>query len=207
MTSTTEYAETARRVENAFTTTLDTWKNSLNSVTDQFRALPTVPAVPQLDVTEAVERQFAFIKQVVDLNHDYAIKLAEVTNTLTGVTRQQIESVTTVVREQAQSLSEAARTGVDKVEQTVAEQADKAERVERDARAEAEKAEREARAEAAKAERVEHKKAQDDARARYEALNKTELADEAGKRNLPKTGTVDELVARLVEDDTKADSK
>jgi hypothetical protein len=192
MTSTTDYAETARRVENAFSTTLDTWKNSLSSVTDQFRALPTVAAVPQLDATELVERQFAFIKQVVDLNHDYAIKLAEVANTLTGVTRQQIESVTTVVREQAQSMSEAARTGVDKVEQTVAEQAD-----------EAEKVEREARAEAAKAERLERKKVQDDARARYEGLTKAELADEAGKRNLPKTGTVDELVARLVEDDTK----
>src|SRR3954452_18182455 len=192
MTSTTDYTETTRRIENAFTTTLETWKNSLNSVTAQFRAFPTVAAFPQLDATEAVERQFAFIKQVVDLNHDYAFKLAEVANTLTGVTRQQIESVSTVVREQAQSLSEAARTGVDKVEQAVADQADQAE-----------KAEREVRAEAAKAERLEHKKAQDDARARYEGLNKTELADEAGKRNLPKTGTVDELVARLVEDDTK----
>jgi regulator of protease activity HflC (stomatin/prohibitin superfamily) len=203
MTSTTDYTETTRRIENAFTTTLETWKNSLNSVTDQFRAFPTVAAFPQLDATEAVERQFAFIKQVVDLNHDYAFKLAEVANTLTGVTRQQIESVSTVVRDQAQSLSEAARTGVDKVEQAVADQADQAEKAEREARAQAEKAEREARAEAAKAERVEQKKAQDDARARYEGLNKAELADEAGKRNLAKTGTVDELVARLVEDDTK----
>jgi hypothetical protein len=192
MTSTADYAETTRRVENAFTTTLDTWKNSLNSVTDQFRALPTVPAFPQVDATEAIERQFAFIQQVVDLNHDYARKLAEVATTLTGATRQQIESVTNVVRDQAQSLSEAARTGLDKVEQTVAEQADQAE-----------KAERQARTEAAKAERAEQKQAQDEARARYEGLNKTELADEAGKRNLPKTGTVDELVARLVEDDTK----
>jgi hypothetical protein len=192
MTSPTDYAETARRVENAFTSTLDTWKNSLSSVTDQFRALPSVPAVPQLDATEAVERQFAFIKQVVDLNHDYARKLAEVTNTLTGVTRQQFESVTSVVREQAQSFSDAARTGVDKVEQTVAEQADQAE-----------KAEREARAEAARTERLNRKKAQDEARARYEGLTKAELTDEVGKRNLLKTGTVDELVARLVEDDTK----
>src|SRR3712207_1843173 len=141
MTSTTDYAETARRVENAFTTTLDTWKNSLNSVTDQFRALPTVPAVPQVDATDAVERQFAFFKQVFDLHHDYATKLPEAANTLTGVPRQQIESVTAVVREQAQSLSEVARTSVDKVEQTVAEQADQAEKAEREVRAEAAKAE------------------------------------------------------------------
>jgi hypothetical protein len=92
---------------------------------------------------------------------------------------------------------------VDTLEHTVAEQADQAEKVEREARAQAEKVEREARAEAAKVERAERKKVQDDARARYEGLTKAELTDEAGKRNLVKTGTVDELVARLVEDDTK----
>ena len=203
MTSTTDYADTARRVENAFTSTLDTWKNSLNSVTDQFRATPTAPAFPKVDATAVVERQFAFIKQVVDVNYDYARNLAEVANTLTGVTRQQFETVTGIVRDHAQGLADATRTAVDNVEQTVAEQADQVEKAQREVRAEAEKAEREERAEAAKAERVEQKKAQDDARARYESLTKAELADEAGKRNLAKTGTVDELVARLVEDDTK----
>ena len=203
MTSPTNYADTARRVENAFTTTLDTWKNSLNSVSDQFRFAPSAAVFPKLDATAAVERQFAFIKQVVDVNYDYARNLAEVANTLTGVTRQQFESVTGIVRDHAQGLADATRTAVDNVEQTVAEQADQAEKAQQEARDQAEKAEREARAEAVKAERLENKKAQDDARARYEGLTKAELADEAGKRNLAKTGTVDELVARLVEDDTK----
>ena len=196
MTSAIDYAATTRNAETVLTTALDSWKNGLNTVTDQFRAFPAVGNLPHIDVTEAVERQFAFIQQVVDLNHQYARQLAEVANTLTGVTRQQIESVSTVVRDQVKSVSDVARDGVDTVEQTVRDQADQAEQ-----------AERQKAQDAAKAERLERKEARDKARERYESLNKTELADEAGKRNLPKTGTVDELVARLVEDDTKDDSK
>lgn len=203
MTSTFDYAETARRVENAFTTTLDTWKSSLDTVTDQFRGAQTPVAFPRLDATQAVERQFAFIQRVIDVNHDYARNLAEVANTLSGVTRQQIESVTSIVREHAQGLADATRTGVDGLERTVTEQADQAEAAEREARREAEAAEREARREAAKAERQQRKQAEDEARERYADLTKSELSEEAGKRKLPKTGTVDELVARLVEDDTK----
>ena len=41
------------------------------------------------------------------------------------------------------------------------------------------------------------------ARERYEGKTKAELSDLLDRRNLPKTGTVDELVDRLVEADTK----
>jgi hypothetical protein len=196
LTSAIDYAATTRNAENVLTTTLDSWKDGLNSVTEQFRAFPTVGNLPQVDVTEAVERQFAFIQRVVDLNHQYARQLAEVANTLTGVTRQQIESVSTVVRDQVKGVSDVARNGVDTVEQAVRDQADQAEQ-----------AERQKAKDAAKAERQESKEAHDKARERYEGLTKNELTEQAAKRDLPKTGTVDELVARLVEDDTKDDSK
>ena len=39
-------------------------------------------------------------------------------------------------------------------------------------------------------------------REHYRTLTKNELSEEAAKRNLPKTGTIDELVDRLVENDT-----
>jgi hypothetical protein len=196
LTSAIDYAATTRNAENVLTTTLDSWKDGLNSVTEQFRAFPTVGNLPQVDVTEAVERQFAFIQRVVDLNHQYARQLAEVANTLTGATRQQIESVSTVVRDQVKGVSDVARNGVDTVEQAVRDQADQAEQ-----------AERQKAKDAAKAERQESKEAHDKARERYEGLTKNELTEQAAKRDLPKTGTVDELVARLVEDDTKDDSK
>jgi hypothetical protein len=192
VTSPTDYAATTRQAETIFSSTLASWRDGLASVTDQFRNLPTVGSFPQLDATEAVERQFAFIKQLVDLNHDYARTLAEVANTVAGVTRHQIESARTTVRDQVQGLSEAARNGVDTLEQTVRDQADQAEQ-----------AERQQAKEAAKAERQELKEAHDKARERYEGLTKTELADQAAQRDLPKTGTVDELVERLAEADTK----
>jgi hypothetical protein len=207
LTFTTDYADTTRRAENLLTSTLESWKSGLTTVTDQLRTFPTFNAFPRFDATEAVERQFAFIRRVVDLNHQYARSLAEVANTLTGATRQQLDAVSSAVRDQVQGASDAARSGVDSIEQTVRDQAEQAERVEAEAREAAEEAQRRQAQEAAKAERQQRKEARDQARERYERLTKTELSDEAGKRGLLKTGTVDELVARLVEDDTKDDSK
>ena len=196
MTSAIDYAATTRNAQAALTTTLDHWKDGVNSVTEQFRAFPTIGNLPQVDVTEAVERQFAFIQQIVDLNHQYARQLAEVANTLTGATRSQIESVGSVVRDQVATISDVARNGADTVEQAAQEQADQVEQ-----------AERQQARDAAKAERAERKEARDKAAVRYEGLTKAELSEQAAKRDLPKTGTVDELIDRLVEDDAKGDSK
>ena len=160
-------------------------------------------AVPQVDFTDAVDRQFAFIRRVVELNHQYARSLAEATNTLTGVTRSQFESVGSAMREQAQAVSGAAQRGLESVGQAAREQAEQAELVEREVREEREQAERQKARDAAKAERQQRKEAHDKARERYESLNKTELSDELAKRDLPKTGNVDELIERLVADDTK----
>jgi hypothetical protein len=207
LTFTTDYADTTRRAENLLTSTLESWNSGLNTLTDQLRAFPTFNAFPQFDATEAVERQFAFIRRVVDVNQQYARSLAEVANTLTGVTRQQLDSVSSAVRDQVQGASDVARRGVDTIERTARDQAQQAERVDAEAREAAEEAERQQDREAAKAERQQRKEVRDQSRERYESLNKTELSDEAGKRGLPKTGTVDELIDRLVEDDTKDDSK
>ncbi|HEY0127162.1 MAG TPA: hypothetical protein VGB58_08500 [Blastococcus sp.] len=192
MTSATDYAATARNAQTALTTTLEQWKDGVNSLTDQFRSFPSVGALPTADVTEAVERQFAFIQQIVDLNHEYARQLAEVANTLTGATRSQIESVGNVVRDQVASISDVARNSADTVEKAARDEADEAERAERQQAREAAKAERQAR-----------KEAHDKARERYEGLTKAELSEQAAQRDLPKTGTVDELVERLVQADTK----
>jgi hypothetical protein len=47
------------------------------------------------------------------------------------------------------------------------------------------------------------RRAHEEARQRYEGLTKAELSDLLDKRNLPKTGNVEELVERLVEADSK----
>jgi hypothetical protein len=192
MTSAIDYADATRKASAAFTTSLDTWKDGVTAVTDQFRSFPAVGQLPKIDITDVVERQFALIQQVVDLNHRYARQLAELATTLSGVARQQIESVSGVVRDQVETVTQVARTGADTVEGTVREQADAVE-----------KAEKQQAREAAKAERLERKEAEEKARAPYADLTKAQLSELAAKRNLPKTGTVDQLVARLVEADAK----
>jgi hypothetical protein len=57
--------------------------------------------------------------------------------------------------------------------------------------------------EARKADREQARRAHDKARQRYEGLTKAELSDLLDKRDLPKTGNVDELIERLVEADSK----
>jgi len=89
---------------------------------------------------------------------------------LSGVVREQAESVSGLVREQAELAG---------------------------------KAEKEMVREARKAEREQARHAHDTARERYEGLTKAELSDLLDKRDLPKTGNVDELIERLVEADSK----
>jgi hypothetical protein len=74
------------------------------------------------------------------------------------------------------------------------------------AREQAERAEQpkqELAREARKAEREQARHDHDKARERYEGLTKAELSDQLDQRDLPKSGSVDELVERLVEADGK----
>ena len=210
MTLTDDYAATTRRTESVLTGAMDSWKNGLNAMTTPLQALPTTPAFPQVDLVDAVERQFAFIKQVVDVNYEYARQLAEAADTVSGAFRQHVQGLNAATIERVQRKSEAIQNTVEKVEQSVRDTADQveqaqrqareqAEQVEREARQQAEKAEREERQQAEKAERDQRRQARNAAREHYQSLNKHDLAEEAAKRNLPKAGTVDELVGRLVE--------
>jgi tRNA uridine 5-carbamoylmethylation protein Kti12 len=186
-----DYTATTRQAESIISDALETWKNGLNAVTAPLQTFPTSTRFPEFDAAEAVERQFTFIKKVVDVNYGYARELAEATNTVTGAVRQHIEGLSAAILEQVQSVSEATQGTVQELENSLQETADEAERLQREAVEQAEQAQQ--------AERRRVRKA---ARERYRSLTKGELADEAAKRNLRKTGTVDELVDRLVEDDT-----
>jgi hypothetical protein len=95
--------------------------------------------------------------------------------------RERAESVGEVVRERAESFERATGEQAERAEQTREELAREARRLER------------------QRDRNAHEKA----RARYEGLTKAELSDLLAERNLPKTGTVNELLERLVEADGK----
>ena len=159
MTSTTErYRAAASQSAGTVEKIADFWTQGLQKLNDYLPA-----SLPRVDLVPVVERYFELVQRTVDMSRDLTLKWAEAAGTLSGVAREQVESV-----------------------------ADQAEQAGKDLAREARKIERE-----------QARRAHDKARERYEGMTKAELSDLLEKRDLPKTGTVDELVERLVEADSK----
>jgi hypothetical protein len=188
MTSTTErYRAAASQSASTAEKIADFWTQGSQKLTDRM-----LPGLPQVDLVPMVERYFEFVQGTVDISRNLTLKWAESAVTLSGAVREQAESTRSLVREQAESTRE-----------FVHEQAGKAEQAARQQAVQAEQAEQELARQARKAEREQAKQAHDKARERYQGLTKAELSDQLDHRHLPKTGTVDELVERLVEADSK----
>ena len=185
MPSTTErYSAAASQSASTVEKIADFWTQGSRRLGDHM-----LPGLPQVDLVPVVERYFEFGQRTVDISRNLTLSWAEAAGTLSGAVREQAESMGGLVREQAGSARE-----------FVHEQADKAEQA---AREQAEQAEQELAREARKADREQARRAHEEARQRYEGLTNAELSDLLDKRNLPKTGNVDELVERLVEADSK----
>lgn len=188
MTSTSErYRATASESASTVEKIADFWTQGTQKLTDY-----TPAGLPRVDMVPFVERYFEFVQRTVDISREFTVKWAESAGMLSGVVREQAESVSGLVREQAESAREFAHEQADKAERTAREQADQAEQAEKDMAREARKTERE-----------QARRAHDQARERYEGQTKAELSDQLDKRDLPKTGNVDELIERLVEADSK----
>jgi hypothetical protein len=205
-------AAAAGRARNAAEKTADFWTRGTRTATD------AVPRLPRVDLVPAVERYFELVQWTVDINRRLAVRCAEAVGTLSGVVREKAESAGDLAREKAEAAGNVMLEQAEKAQQTALEQAEKAERAEqalaRQARQQAEKAAREQAEKAEQAEqalalqarqadREQARRAHKRARERYEGRTKAELSDELAKRELPKTGNVDELIERLVEADSK----
>lgn len=129
MTFTQDYADNARLAEAVVTETLEAWKNGLDAFFGPLQAGPSIGAFPRFDVAKAVELEFQFIKQLVDVNYAYARRLAEATNTVNGAVRNHIEGLNTAVYAQVQDVAEATQSAVDTLEGSVREAASEVERV------------------------------------------------------------------------------
>jgi hypothetical protein len=209
MTSMTrQYSAAASQARNAVDKTADVWTEGARTVTGRLFGLPQVDLVP------AVERYFDLVQRTVDINRRLAVRWAEAAATLSGVVREKAESAGDVVREKAEAAGDIAREQAEKAERAAREQAAKAEQAEkelarqarhaeREQAAKAEQAEKELARQARQAEREHARQAHARARQRYEGLTKAELSDLLAKRDLPKTGTIDELIERLVEADSR----
>jgi hypothetical protein len=173
---TRQYSTAASQASGATERAADFWTQGVGKLADRLPAL-----LPQIDLVPAVERYFDFVQRAVTMNRSIAVEWAQAVGALSGAARERAASAGEVVRERAESFERAA-----------SEQAEKAEKAQEDLAREARRIERQNAREA-------HEKA----RARYEGMTKAELSDLLAKRDLPKTGNVDELVERLVEADAK----
>ena len=188
MTSTTQrYSAAASQSAGTVEKIADFWTQGSRKLTEYMPA-----GLPQVNLVPVVERYFEFVQRTVDISRDVTIKWAEAAGMLSGVAREQAESVGGLVREQAGSARDFVHEQADKAEQAAHEQAEQAEQ-----------AKQELAREARKAEREQARRAHEKARAHYEGMTKAELSDLLAQRDLPKTGNVDELVERLVEADSK----
>jgi hypothetical protein len=220
MTSMTrQYSAAASHARNAVDKTADLWAEGARTVTHR------LPGLPQVDLVPAVERYFGLVQRMVDINRRLAVRWAEAVGTLSGVAREKAGSAGDVVREQAEAAGNVVRGQAHRAEQAAREQAgkveqaerelarqarqaerelaEKAEQAARDQAGKAEQAERELARQASQAEREQARQAHKRARQRYEGLPKAELSDLLAKRELPKTGNIDELIERLIEADSR----
>ena len=130
--------------------------------------------IPVIDLSEPVTGYFDYLQRAVDFNRDLAIRWAELVSTLSGSVREQAERIAGIVQDQTDTFADLNVRQAAKAEQAAKEHAATAERAQRQ-----------------------------QARDRYEGLTKTELADRLAERGLPRTGTVEELIERLVSADTE----
>ena len=173
---TRQYSTVASQASDATEKAADFWTQGVGKLAGRLPAL-----LPQVDLVPAVERYFDFVQRAVTVNRSIAVEWAQAVSALSGAARERAASASEAVRERAESFERAA-----------SEQAEKAE-----------KAQEELAREARRIERQNAREAHEKARARYQGMTKAELSDLLARRDLPKTGNVDDLVERLVEADGK----
>jgi hypothetical protein len=183
---TRQYRAAGGRARNAAEKTAAFWTRGARAATD------LVPGVPRVDLVPAVERYFELVQRTVDINRHLAVRCAEAVGTLSGVVREKAGSAGDLVREKAEAADNVMREQAEKAQQAALEQAERAEQADQAMARQARQADRE-----------QARRAHRRARERYEGRTKAELSDQLAKRELPKTGNVDELIERLVEADSK----
>ena len=193
MTSMTrQYSAMASQATGAVEKAADSWAQGVRKLADRF------PVMPQVGLVPAVERYFDFVQRAVDLNRGITVRWAQAADTLSGAVRERAESAGHVAVQRAESAAEVVRERAGSAADAVRERAGSFEQA---AARQAEQAGQELVNEARRLEREQARQAHQRARERYEGLTKAELSKQLAQRDLPKSGTVNELIERLVEAD------
>jgi len=173
MTSTKPYIAATTQARKVTEKSIEAWRNGAKTFTDQLERV----RFPTIDLTEPVTRYFDSVQRAVDFNRDLATRWAELVTTLSGSVREQAAKVTGIVNDQTNTIADLTGKQAEKAEEIATKQADTVEHAKKD-------------------------QAQQ-AREPYEGLTKAELIGQLTERGLPKSGTVDDLIERLVSADSE----
>jgi methyl-accepting chemotaxis protein len=173
MTSTEPYIAVTTQARKVTEKSIEAWRNGAKTFTDQLERV----RFPTIDLTEPVTRYFDSVQRAVDFNRDLATRWAELVTTLSGSVREHAAKVTGIVNDQTNTIADLTGKQAEKAEEIAKKQADTVEHAKKD-------------------------QAQQ-AREPYEGLTKAELIGQLTERGLPKSGTVDDLIERLVSADSE----
>jgi len=173
MTSTKPYIAATTQARKVTEKSIEAWRNGAKTFTDQLERV----RFPTIDLTEPVTRYFDSVQRAVDFNRDLATRWAELVTTLSGSVREQAAKVAGIVNDQTNTIADLTGKQAEKAEEIAKKQADPVEHAKKD-------------------------QAQQ-ARQPYEGLTKAELIGQLTERGLPKSGTVDDLIERLVSADSE----
>lgn len=187
-TATESLTAVATSARQATEKSLQVFTDGAKTITDQVNRMTELPKV---DLAEPVNRYFDYLQRSIDFNRGLAATWAEVFGSLAGTVYGQTKSLTEVATDQTKKVADLTVKQAEKLEQATREQATKVE-----------EAEKEQARLTRQAERAEAKLTHQRARAPYEELTKAELAAQLEGRSLPKSGTVEELIERLVSADS-----
>jgi hypothetical protein len=193
-----QYSIAASRAGDAVEKAVSLWTRGVRLVTDRTHV---GQKLPQVDLVSPVERYFDFVQRTVEANRGRTVRWAKSATELSDAVRHRAESAGDVVRGGAESVSVLVRGKAGTVEQTAREKSARAAKVARQQAEEIQRADQQRAREARHIERERSRQVHQRARQRYQGMTKSELSDLLEKRDLPKTGSHDELIDRLVEAD------
>jgi hypothetical protein len=161
---------------DSFRQTQETWASLVENFTkDSGRAFqPSANPFVWTNPEEAIDQVFDFWSKTLEVQRDVVKHVVSTTLSAGAKFREQAESAGTQVREQFESAGAAMREQADSVNDALRKQASSTTAAFRERAAKT-----------------------------YDELNKAELQDQLAARDLPKSGTIDELRERLVADDLK----
>jgi SAP domain len=195
-----QYSSSASRAGDAVEQAVGLWSRGVRQVTDRRHVRPTLP---QVDLVPPVERYFDFVQRTVETSRGRTVRWARSATELSDAMRRRAETAGNVVRGGAEVVGVLVRGKAGEVEQAAREESVRAAKVARQQAEETERTDQERTREARSTERTRSRQLHHRARERYQDMTKSELSELLEKRNLPKSGNHDELVARLAEADAR----